>query len=260
MIEIPCLLGWLNGHHPLGNVISEPRIQRIEDFNGKKLFWLNIGGSIPAHAVHEAENSPMFQTPAAHASYITKALKLLNRHRQQPFEHIRWKIITPEEREYILSKIGPPPQHSRPIYIITRRVDGVEKVSYIGKTINQGVRFSGGHLALSKLLNPAYDGQKKSIFFCSIHFGIGENYNTVSIDFLWNNRQKNTFIECIEAMLINAFKPELNTAGINASRPPKPVGIDLSIQNSSGENLDIPIHSITDEILRVGRNLIGKGY
>lgn len=259
MIEIPCLYGWLNGCYPLGNIVFEPTQQVIEEFNGKKLFWLNISRSILAHTVHEAESLPMLRIPESHIEYVSRALYVLGRHPHE-FENFRWKIITREERDLILSKIGLPPKYSCPIYLITRKVNGVNTISYVGKTINQRSRFSGGHLALSKLLNPIYDGQEKRIFFCSIHIGFRENYNTNSIDFVSDRILKNLLIDNVEAMLINAYRPELNTVGINPMLPPRRFSIDLTVQNSSTEDVYMPIRQISDEILREGRELIGKGF
>lgn len=257
MIEPPTLLSWLNGQDPLGNLIVEPR--NVFKFGGKYLFWLRIGKPIPAHSVHEERHIPLLEAPSAHLKYLNNALKLIGYNSSIKNQNL-WEFISHEKREYILLNLGPPPPPSRPIYLITTERSGQYDILYVGKTTNTHQRFSGGHLALTKLLNPIYDGQRKSIFFCEVHFGVPENYSTASIDFVHGVHAQNQLIISIESLLINAYTPILNKISSNAFRPPHATQIDLSVQNESEEKINIPIHQIDDEIIRHGRHLIGKGY
>jgi hypothetical protein len=257
MIEPPTLLSWLNGIDPLGHLIVEPR--DVFKFGGERLFWLRIGKPIPAHTVHEERHLPLLQIPSEQLKYLYSALRLLDYHPSMK-SHYLWEHISHEKRAYILQQLGPPPPPSRPIYFITTQANEQHEILYVGKTTNTNRRFSGGHLALTKLLNPTYDGQRKCIFFCEIHFGVPENYGTASIDFVTGAAVQNRFVVGIESLLINAYTPILNKIASNASRPPLPTKIDLTVQNDSGEDINIPIHNVNDEIIRRGRHLIGKGY
>lgn len=253
MTNPPSILNWLNGQCHLGHL----RVENIpiDYLNGIRNFWLLMRYVAPVHEANMIETIPLSDSFNEHKNYLDKVKKLINQSKME------YGYLSIEDSQYITNTIGQPPNPSLPIYIVTVEENDVHRIVYIGKTTTSvRQRFSQGHAALSKLLDPKYNGKCKNIFFCELYFGIIQNFELIPIDFAENDNEKRMTVSLIETMLINAYNPELNTMHMNPNNPPPVTNIDITIENQTTFNVNIPIHTINDTILRNGRSLIGQGY
>lgn len=253
MMNPPSISNWLNGQCQLGHL----RVENIpiDYLNGTRNFWLLMRHVVLVHEASTIETIPLIDSFNEHKNYLDKIKTLIN----QP--EMEYCYLSIEDNQHIINTIGQPPSPSLPIYILTVEENGVHRIVYIGKTTTSvRQRFSQGHAALSKLLDPKYDGKCKHIFFCELYFGVIQNFELIPIDFAENDNEKRAIVSIIETMLINAYNPELNTMHINPNSPPPETNIDITIENQTPFNVNIPIRTINDAILRHGRSLIGQGY
>lgn len=114
-----------------------------------------------------------------------------------------------EDKYSILEKLGEPPTCCYNLYFITIYNDHTEKLVYIGKTDSKTSRFANGHRAALKLHNPLYSEFKKRIYFGTLIFLSGDK-NYIPLEFIDPFKKANKYLDDIEALLIEHFKPELN--------------------------------------------------
>ena len=185
--------------------------------------YLSIDIVVPAHeSLKQSAESLQASWLKTHR-YIQRAMKIVQLDKRSMLDH--------KEAEMIRTELGKPPALCYPIYIISVEEKNVERVVYIGKTSSRKMRFRGGHTALTKLLDPAYDSLIKRLYLGGLVF-LTDSGNTVPLEAV-PLKQALKLLSSIEAQLIYQFQPELNTHHKSKNNAKLPV--DLHIQNLTGK-------------------------
>ncbi len=113
------------------------------------------------------------------------------------------------EADKIKEMLGEPPSHCYPIYVFSVGSKQYERPVYIGKTSSELGRFSGGHVACTKLHNPKYDGLQKRLYLGCVMLLDGES-DYLPLEWVHPYEDAEQLLGDLEAQLIFHFKPELN--------------------------------------------------
>lgn len=190
--------------------------------------FLGIYEYIELYKSYEIDSGNLEESWTKTQEYIKKAFSIINEDLEELLENNEVDISLDNEEKYIILKeLGDPPLCSYNIYIITIYNDTEEKIVYIGKTDSKNSRFQNGHLAALKLHNPKYGEYKKRVYFGTIVFLNTKDY--LPLEYIRPLEYARTLLGYTESILINHFKPELNTLLINSNI--KIPTIQIHIQN-----------------------------
>ena len=188
--------------------------------------FIGIDYYVDLHKAHEFDSGNLEDSWTETRDYIENALEIAQ-FDLDDIEEGEDFSLDHEEKHWILEELGEPPLASYNIYIITIYNDTEEKIVYIGKTDAKGSRFSNGHLAALKLHNPIYDNYKKRVYFGNIVF-LDDNKEYLPLEYITSLDTAKELLSFTEMILINYFKPELNTQYKNINNP---ISIQFHIHN-----------------------------
>lgn len=194
--------------------------------------FIGIDEYIDLHRVHEFNSGNLECSWRETRDYIEKAVGIALYDLEDVDEGETFNLDN-EAKYWIIRELGEPPLASYNIYIITIYNDMEEKIVYIGKTDAKKSRFSNGHLAALKLHNPIYDNYKKRVYFGNIIF-LDKNKDYVPLEYITPLEKAKKLLAFTEKILINHFKPELNTQNIDINDP---ISTIFHIQNFTDTNL-----------------------
>lgn len=193
------LSAWIKRTHPLPlrfyskGVVDKPKIEWST--------WLSIEEVAPLYKAKELSWLGLKESRKNTQNYVNHASDIIN--------GLEGGWLDREEQELILEKLGEPPLPSLPIYIISVKDLGQEKVVYVGKTENKS-RFNGGHSVALKLQAPKYEGKEKKIYRSTVWFHDDCEY--LSLDWIQPENVAIELLDSVESHLIFHFQPELNVS------------------------------------------------
>jgi len=164
--------------------------------------WLAINYCLPFYQVLDQEILGFGQARELNRRYYEAAIKIAL--------HYDGYWLEKEDICDIIEELGNPPDVSHPIYIITIKDESFEKVVYVGKSSSDKSRFTSGHSAAIKLLNPMYNSFEKLIYFGQIMTS-DKNDEYLPLEFVGDQVFAEQLLDDIESKVIQHFKPELNT-------------------------------------------------
>lgn len=177
--------------------------------------FLGIDEYIDLYKAYEFDSGNLEESWAKTREYIERTFSIINKNLDELLENDEvYMRLDNEQKDMILKELGNPPLCSYNIYIITIYNDTEEKIVYIGKTDSKKSRFQNGHLAALKLHNPKYEGYKKRVYFGTIVFLNKSDY--IPLEYIIPLEYARTLLSYTESILINYFKPELNTLLIDS--------------------------------------------
>lgn len=187
--------------------------------------FLALDIAVGLHLAHTVSAGTLEESWRKNQEYIRNACIIAKTGKENDYD------LDGEDKLYILSELGEPPESSYNIYFITIYNDNTEKVVYIGKTDSVYGRFANGHLAALKLHNPIYTFYQKRVYFGTVTL-LSKDKDYIPLEFVTPLDNAKKYLSEAEAFLINRLKPELN-------KRVEPMGrfkcIDhLHIQNFSG--------------------------
>lgn len=188
--------------------------------------FIGIDHYVELHNAHKFDSGNLEGSWTETRDYIERALEIAQ-FDLDDIEEFEDFSLDHEEKHWILEELGKPPLSSYNIYIITIYNDHEEKIVYIGKTDAKGSRFSNGHLAALKLHNPIYDNYKKRVYFGTVVF-LDDNSEYLPLEYITPLNTAKELLAFTEMILINYFKPELNTQYKNINSP---ISTQFHIQN-----------------------------
>lgn len=197
---------WLDRKGPLVPFLDTKKPHLFNDYGA----FICLDIVYPAHKANDILSESLKQSWQRTHNYVENALDLLQ-------DGSTSLVLEKEEVYEIKSELGEPPPQCYPLYFITIKDDPTEKLVYIGKTSSEKSRFKGGHLALTKLLHPKYDGYEKKIYFATIVF-LTKEKDYLPLEWVHPLKSSNNLLTQIEARLITHFKPVLNKHHINTKR------------------------------------------
>ncbi|MCU5330689.1 hypothetical protein [Bacillus wiedmannii] len=126
-------------------------------------YFLSLDICTPLYNIKNIKNEVFKETWKKSYTYLKNAYAIVEEF-EEPYAVEKYIIGIDNEIAYdIVEQLGPPPNPTYPIYIITIGSGINEKVVYIGKTsVNAKSRFNGGHSAALKLHHPDYEKYKKT--------------------------------------------------------------------------------------------------
>lgn len=190
--------------------------------------FVGIDEYIDLYKANEFDSGNLQESWENTREYIKNAFSVINEDIEELIENDEVDISLDNEEKYmILQELGNPPLCSYNIYIITIYNDEEERVVYIGKTDSKKSRFANGHLAALKLHNPKYENYKKRVYFGTVMFLNKDDY--IPLEYITPLEYGKTLLNYTESILINYFKPELNTLLVNGGN--EVPAIHFHIQN-----------------------------
>jgi hypothetical protein len=210
---------WLGRTDSLSSFVDLSSRKPSEELGG----FIALDISLPIHESIDLAAQSLAQAWRDTSDYVNQALEII--HSDKPL----W--LDREEVQMIKEQLGQPPTHCYPIYIFSVGSDKEERPVYIGKTSSENGRFSGGHLACTKLHNPKYDGLQKRLYLgCVMLLDEGQEY--LPLEWVHPYEDAEQLLRDIEAQLIYHFKPELNT--LLKKKPIAKFRTQIHLQNMSG--------------------------
>lgn len=196
---------WLNGNES----ITPENLMLNNSPNFEYGAFIGFDECIELYRVNEFDSGNLKDSWRNTKDYINSALELI----QGDINECSFGYLDNEEKDWILNELGEPPLGSYNIYLITIYNENEEKIVYIGKTDSKKSRFSNGHLAALKLYNPIYDSYKKRVYFGTIMF-LDSDSNYLPLEYITPLEKAQELLNNTEKLLINHFKPELNTQNL----------------------------------------------
>lgn len=219
---------WIKGNES----ITPRNFLEPSDPNFEMGAFIEIGEYTDLHKVREFYSGNLESAWLKTREYIEQALGLALYSLEDADEGEDFSLDN-EAKAWINIKLGEPPLASYNIYIITIYNDKEEKIVYIGKTDAKKSRFSNGHLAALKLHNPIYDDYKKRVYFGTAIF-LDKNKDYLPLEYITPLEKAKELLSFTEKILINHFKPELNTQNIDIKDP---ISTIFHIQNFTDTTL-----------------------
>jgi hypothetical protein len=204
-ITVFSLQNWINGKFGMQDL--EVALAKLASSSNIQ-FALEIGKPTDAHKSGELPAQSFSEKKKAVAGYVKKAKSFLKSESQSDW------IMDENSRQALIRKIGHPPESVTPIYFITSESEALKTIVYVGKTAALTGRFGGGHLALSKLHDPAYEGTAKRVYMASILARIEES-EWINLEMIQPIGRATFYLSEVELNLIYRLKPALNTVGID---------------------------------------------
>lgn len=167
-------------------------------------FALEIGKPTDAHKSGALPAQSFSEKKKAVTEYMKKVKVSLKSEGQTGW------ILNETSRRALQREIGPPPEPVTPIYFITSESDALKTIVYVGKTAALTGRFEGGHLALSKLHDPAYAGTAKRVYMASVLARIEES-EWINLELIQPMNRAEFYLSEVELNLIYHLQPDLNT-------------------------------------------------
>lgn len=163
--------------------------------------------------VHLDHYFPAFEAPTIKAQPFEKSWALTKEYVANVCHHFGkthagWGPNS-SDRKAAIKKFGDPPLQAYPLYFITIHKNNQEKLVYIGRTNSKKNRFTGGHAAFTKLLNPKFNGWKKRIYMAGVTVLTYEDHY-IPLEWLHPRAFTKRLWKSIESQLIYHFQPELN--------------------------------------------------
>lgn len=199
MPKISMLKPWLERREPLRAYIKSPKNSPHHEYG----CFLSLDEVFPVYKTATLEAESLSESWKRAHNYVKQALRIIGATRPGWLDN--------EEVDMILRKLGDPPPLCYPIYLISVAKRGsAERIVYIGKTSSKKSRFSGGHLALTKLHHPKYNGMTKRLYLGAIVL-LSEDKDYLPLEWVKPFKDALGILKSIEAQLIYRFKPELNS-------------------------------------------------
>lgn len=186
---------WLNGKEGIETFLNNKDVEIKFEYGS----FLSLDQHFYLHDVEKASSQSLAISWDRTNNYIKEALKLTQNK----------SILNKEEIKRITCKLGEPPVHCYPIYIVTVEDNMEERIVYIGKTSANKNRFLGGHKVALKLHDPKYNNKIKNVYFACIMF-LTKNMNYLPLEWISPKEKALELLDSIESYLIFNIKPELN--------------------------------------------------
>lgn len=136
----------------------------------------------------------------------------------------------------ILEQLGSLPLMCLPLYLLTvHPPHDVEQVVYVGKTSSKTKRFSGGHVAISKLHDPKFANAEKWLYLASVML-LDENDGYLPLEEIGPMSLATEVLASVEAQLIYDLQPQLNTQGRSRCLAKRPLS-SIQVQNFCSDML-----------------------
>jgi hypothetical protein len=209
------LSSWLERRDPLHSFIDLEKRPPNQEFGG----FLSFDVVVPAHESLDLEAESLSDSWKKVHEYVADSLEIIGA--DEPM----W--LDREEVEMIKNQLGEPPPLCYPIYMITVGDGDAERLVYIGKTSSSNGRFRGGHIALTKLLHPMYDGFTKRVYIGAIYL-LADDKSYQPIEWVKPLETAEALLTSIEAQLIFNFKPQLNTQHMNSNNTLWPISLHIN--------------------------------
>lgn len=196
------LVTWLNGGESLQSFVNGSRFLHSSDIGA----WVALEEVYLAHEALTMSPQSLEDSWEKTKTYVESALKIVFTGGVETPESVH---IDHEDRWEILEKLGEPPKPCLPLYIFSVDNGKVEIPVYVGITNSKKSRFSGGHRAALKLLDPKYDGLVKRLYFCQVMF-LSQNNEYLPLEWLHPFSTAESLLDDAESELIFRLQPELN--------------------------------------------------
>lgn len=203
IISVLSLKNWLAGNFGMTD-LERALNKRASGENVQ--FALEIGSPTEVYNSGPLPAQSFSIKKRAVTEYIRRAKNFLKRSNGNGW------MLTAADRQRLIDEVGAPPEPVCPIYFITAESASEKKIVYVGKTAGKTGRFEGGHLAISKLHNPIYDGTVKRIYMASAFVRI-EATEWVNLELIQPFERAEFYLSEIELNLIYRLQPVLNTIG-----------------------------------------------
>lgn len=186
--------------------------------------FISLDVAVDLYLANTIDTGNLFDSWNTNKEYIESACEIADVSEDNGYD------LDHEEKEWILEKLGEPPECCYNLYFITVYNNIGERLVYVGKTDSKKSRFVNGHLAALKLHNPKYNMFNKRIYFGTITF-LSKEREYVPLEFITPYSEANKFLCEMEALLISHFKPELN---VKSEEVGEMKDLIVHIQNFSG--------------------------
>lgn len=209
---------------------------RIENINNEHGLFLGIDACIPLYQVNTMQAQNLATSWKKVKSYVDNSYKIITEDFGEDLYYIEEGRSIDVDKEIIREiehKLGSPPVHCYPIYLITVGSGSDERLVYVGKTSSSVHRFSGGHRVALELHHPKYEGMSKKIYFGAVVF-LDYKKRYMPLEWIQPYDDAHSLLLSLEAGLIYYFSPELNKSNINKNNSRFP--IKLHIQNFSQQS------------------------
>ena len=221
MPRLSHLTPWLKGQARLPPFVDMKKDWMDQERGG----FLAIDVHVPAHESMDLPAESLEASWKHCHEYVSHALELIRA--DEPV------CLDSYERDLVRRELGDPPTLCHPIYLITIANEHEERLVYVGKTSTDHGRFRGGHRALSRLLDPKYDGFTKNIYLAAVVL-LSRDSDTIPLEWVQSLSEAKGILASYESQLIYDFKPELNSQHVEHHNSTWPV--QIHIQNFSGHS------------------------
>lgn len=194
---------WLNGEETLEPFVDGTRFQMNKEFP----LWVSLMQMFPAHECYRLKAQNLKSSHEKTRKYIIDARNIVHTCSDEEPEDV---LLDGEDRAWISTKLGYPPEPCCPLYIFSVSDSTQERPVYIGITSSKSGRFNGGHSATTKLLDSQYDCLTKRLYLCQVT-ALAEDRGYLPLEWMEPYLESRKLLEDIESYLIYKLKPELNT-------------------------------------------------
>lgn len=193
---------WLSGRHKLPKRFIDKTV--IDEYDPESWScWVALKNKAPLHDAHKLEWFSLGESHNQTKRFLSAADKIL-------YPRLEEEELDSENRYEIKNSGIVPPATCHPIYIVTCKSEHIERVMYVGKTTAAN-RFTGGHAAATKLLNPKYNAYEKIIYQCQLMFANEDDY--LPLEWIRPTEYGEFLLSNVEYELIYRNQPELNKHG-----------------------------------------------
>jgi len=193
---------WLNGQESLGSFVNGSRLFLDKEFGG----WISLEKVVEAHLCYEVDGQSLEETWKDTDKYVEDALKIIHTANDELPEDT---LIDGEDRRNIIFKLGEPPAPCYPLYIFSVGDGDDEEIVYIGLTNSSASRFSSGHRACIKLLDPLYNNKRKRLYLCHVML-ISKNDGYLPLEWVKPYMVAKQLLDDFESQLIFHYQPRFN--------------------------------------------------
>jgi hypothetical protein len=202
--SISSLSQWLNGQETLRSFRDGTRLSQDNEFGA----WIALEEVTLAHQAHSVPAQSLIESWSSSHTYAIKALSIVSEYYRT--ENPEDVYLEHEERNDIIHRLGNPPKPCFPIYIFSVDDGVTERAVYVGKTNSFKGRFSGGHSACVKLLEPKYSSFTKRLYLCQVMF-LSQSKQYLPLEWIKPYETAKKFLDDAESDLIFRLQPELNS-------------------------------------------------
>lgn len=196
------LTRWLNGQESLESYVDGSRFFFDQEFGG----WIALEKIIEVHKSYELDAQSLEESWNKTQGYVAGALALVHTCKDENPQDLE---IEHEDRGDILHQLGEPPKSCYPLYMFSVESNQVEELVYVGLTNSEKSRFSAGHRACTKLLDPQYNNHIKRLYLCRVVL-LSKNKDYLPLEWVNPYPLAKQLLDDFESQLIFKFQPVFN--------------------------------------------------